>query len=123
MGERGAPPDPLNSGLYCRHCASRYCACDGYGNQETVWKHEDWEDDYPVDADWENDDETPNPEPDEAASAAEDESEGWSTGAFIAAGVAVAGAGVAVAALGAIGLPIVAAAGGVGFAIGRWLSD
>jgi hypothetical protein len=119
MGERGAAPDPLNAGLYCRHCASKYCSCDGNGNQEThFWEDDDWEDDYSID-----DDQTPKPEPDESQPAAEDQSEGWSTGDYVAAGVGVAGAGVAVAALGAIGLPIVAAAAGIGFAWGRWFSD
>ena len=34
----------------------------------------------------------------------------------------VAGAGVVVATMGVVGLPVVAAASGIGFAIGRWLS-
>jgi hypothetical protein len=119
MGERGAAPDPLNAGLYCRHCASKYCSCDGNGNQETGF----WEDEYSVDDDdWNDDDQTPKPEPDEAEPAAEDGSDGWSTGDYIAAGVGVAGAGVVVATMGVVGLPVVAAASGIGFAIGRWLS-
>lgn len=110
MGARGAPADPFKSGLYCRHCRSKYCSCDGYGNTDS-WD-DNWEgfdagyayseaneaEDHAT-GDQGTNDSAPPPEA--------TESEGWTLANTVAVGAAVIGAGVVVAAVGpAIGISV-----------------
>jgi hypothetical protein len=83
MGQRGASPDPLNYGLYCRKCASKYCICGG-----APFPYHDWSDD-----DWEPDAATPEPESTQPESAESEsaESDSWVVAAVVGA-VAVVGA-------------------------------
>jgi hypothetical protein len=127
MGERGAAPDPLNSGLYCRHCHSKYCSCDGYGNVGDGWGDDEWGAGYQEDDPWANDPggghtetdksdsaETESPEPEKS------ESEGLSVGNAVAIGVGVAGAAAVIGTLGAaVGIPVAVGALVGGAALGR----
>jgi len=117
MGERGAPPDPLNAGLYCRHCQSKYCSCDGLGNQED----RSWEYDLPPGDPWADDAwgeasaASKPPEPPEPPKESESD-DGWLALGMGAAGVAVV-AGVAgaifglSAAIGVVGAGVAAVVG------------
>lgn len=123
MGERGAPPDPLNSGLYCRHCASKYCSCDGFGNTDSYWE------DFYAEGDSAEEQGTyaqatdDSDDHDEAAENTEmpsEESEGWSVGDTLAVGAVVVGAAAVVAVAGPV-IGISAVVGGFvgGSVLGR----
>jgi hypothetical protein len=117
MGERGATPDPLNGGLYCRHCASQYCICDGYGNKADAWADDDWtEDDYYWAGDADNSEQG---SPDKGSP--EKETDSGSEDDWVALGVGAAGVAVVAGVAGAMfGLP--AAAGVVGVSIAGFVA-
>ena len=89
MGERGAPPDPQNRGLYCRHCDSKYCSCDGEGN---VPESIDYDSYFP-DEGWTDHDET-QPTPESTEPKETDDSDDLT--ALAAAGAIAVGIGVAI---------------------------
>lgn len=107
MGERGAPPDPLNNGLYCRHCASKYCSCDGFGNTDSYWEDFYAEDDSAEEQGTYAPATDDSDDHDEAADNTEmppefEESEGWTLGDTLTVGAIVVGAGAAVAVAGPV---------------------
>lgn len=129
MGERGAPPDPLNGGLYCRHCSSKYCSCDGNGNPDSYWvdyyANEDSAGDNYVDDPWTDNRATDDPvDPvqatDDAGTTPEaPESEGWTVGDSVTVGAIVVVTGAAIAFAG----PLIGISAGVaGFVGGSLLS-
>lgn len=121
MGERGAPPDPLNSGLYCRHCASKYCSCDGYGNTDDYWS-DFYADDNDTDS-WTADNSADQGEAGDNAETPQEESaesEGWTVGDTVAVGALVVGTGAAIAVAGPlVGIGLVVAGFAGGTVIGR----
>ncbi len=120
-GERGARPDPLNSGLYCRHCQTKYCSCDGFGNQEDFsWLYDMPPGDPGANDPWGTAPESPESEPSESETA---ESKGWTTTDTVMTGVGLAGAGAIVGGLGfVVGVPVLAGLAIGGFAIGALFS-
>ena len=122
MGERGAPPDPLNSGLYCRHCASKYCSCDGFGNTDSYWEDFYAEDDSageqgayapPTDDSVDHDEAAGNTEmPPESEES--EESEGWTVGDTLTVGAIVVGTAAVVAVAG----PVIGISAVVGVFVG-----
>jgi hypothetical protein len=115
MGERGAQPDPIANIRYGQTCdCGRYCGCPEPGDIFVDYPQADWPDESAA-----TDSGKQQESGQQEASDQQEDSGGWNATDIAVAAIGVGGAAVAVAAVGAVAVPIIAVAGGVGFALGR----